>query len=420
MCCPSALAGRPAAPTDRRPLRIGIVCFAALGGSSTVAASLAGQLAGAGHAVFLLAPVPPLRLQAGGGVRFRAMPGAGHPLRPGAATEVDALARSLAAVVAADGLDVLHAHYAHPHGLAAVRARDLLPVGQRPVVVTTLHGTEVTALAADPAMAASMRAALLASDGVSAVSDFLADAARSVFHMPRPVVIPNAVDAVLRAPGAGGLPPRPAGQRRVLLHVSTLRPVKRAVDCVAILALVNRRLPCRLLVVGEGPDADALRREAVRLDVADQLCFAGATADVGSFLRQADLLLLPSASESFGMAALEAMAAGVPVVGSRVGGLVEVALDGVCARLLPVGDVAGMAQAACELLLDPRLAAAYGQAGRRIARARYAPAAVADAYLGLYARALGAAARARGLPCGSGDHPAANPVFTDHQPRCHR
>jgi glycosyltransferase involved in cell wall biosynthesis len=140
-----------------------------------------------------------------------------------------------------------------------------------------------------------------------------------------------------------------------------------------------------LLVVGDGPDAAAMRAEAERVGLADAVHLVGATADVGAYLDQADLLLCPSASESFGMAALEAMVAGVPVVGSRVGGLTEVVADDICGRLLPVGDLDGMAEAACQILLQPGLAAAYAEAGRRIARTRFSPDGAIAAYRGLYA-----------------------------------
>ena len=363
-------------------MRIGIVCFAAIGGSSTVAASLANHLVAAGHTLFLLAPAPPERLHSHSSLFFRAMPAAGNPLRPGSAAEVHRLAQAIAAVVSADHLDVVHAHYADPHAVAAVAAREMLLGSWTPTVVTTLLGTDVTV---DPRVAPAISAALFASDGVSAVSPFLADAAVEAYGIPRPIVIPNCIDPVSARPLPGVEQRTQSRSERVLLHVSTLRPVKRAVDCVGILARVNRRVPCRLLVVGDGPAAESMHCEAARLGVANAIAFVGATARVESYFAQADILLLPSASESFGMAALEAMAAGVPVVGSRVDGLAGVVVDGVCGRLLPVGDLDGMAAAACELLLQPGLAAAYGDAGRRLARECYAPAGVIAAYGEFYA-----------------------------------
>lgn len=366
-------------------MRIGMVCFPSFGGSGTVAVSLARHLVLAGHEALVMAPAPPPSLRAADGVGFRPVPAAGDPLWPGSAAAIERLADSIAAVAAAERVDVLHAHYALPHAVAAVRARDRVPPAARPAVMTTLHGTDVTLLGAAEPSASAIREALRESDGVSAVSDALADAAEARYGVARPVVIPNFV-----APKAGpcrAAVHEPSGEP-ILLHVSTLRPVKRAADCVAILAGVLRRLPCRLWIVGDGPDAERVRVAAAREGLADKVSFHGERSDVDAFLARADLLLLPSADEAFGMAALEAMACGVPVVGSRVGGLVDVARDGVCARLLPVGDVEGMAAAACELLLDPRLAASYAAAGRRIAAERYAPAAALAAYLDRYAAAL--------------------------------
>ncbi len=351
-----------------------------------MAALLARHLVKAGHTVFVLSPSLPERLDARDGVFFRAMPPAGDPLRPGSAAEVHGLALAIARVVEVDKIDIVHAHYAHPHAIAAVFARDMLPAVWKPTVVATLHGTDVTA---NESLCGVIAASLRVSDGVSAVSDSLADASAEVFGIPRPQVIPNFIgevsgnDCLHREYRSNSL------VDRVLVHVSTLRPVKRPVDCVGILARVHQRIPCRLLVVGEGPEATAMRSESVRLGVCERIHFAGATPHVGAYLAQADLLLLPSASESFGMAALEAMAFGVPIVGTKVGGLSQVAEDGVCAKLLPVGDLEGMASAACELLRNPSLAAAYAAAGRRLARDRYAPDSALISYMDFYTQAKG-------------------------------
>jgi len=367
-------------------MRIGIVCFASIGGSSTVAALLARHLVKAGHTVFVLSPGLPERLDARDGVLFRAMPPAGNPLRPGSVVEIHRLAVAMARVVEADQIDILHAHYADPHAVAAVLAADLLPPERKPTVVATLHGTDV---AGNSFAHARIVDALLACDGVSAVSDSLAGAAVEVFGIPRPQVIPNFIDEVCGNEWVNREQRGHSRRDRVLVHVSTLRPVKRPVDCVGILARVHQRIPCRLVVVGEGPEAAGMRSEALRLGVAERIHFVGATTDVGSYLAQADLLLLPSASESFGMAALEAMAFGVPIIGTKVGGLSEVAEDGVCAKLLPVGDLEGMASAACELLLNPSLAAGYADAGRRLARDRYAPDLALISYMDFYTQAKG-------------------------------
>ncbi|MBJ7391170.1 MAG: glycosyltransferase, partial [Chthoniobacterales bacterium] len=247
------------------------------------------------------------------------------------------------------------------------------------------HGTDVSS---DPDFFPAVRSAVLASNGVSAVSRSLAEKAVGIFAIPSPVVIPNFSSPATRATERPSRGHSDAHAERLLVHISTLRPVKRAVDCVRILARVNERVPSRLLVVGDGPEASAMRSAAIHLGVSGRISFIGETPHVGEYLAQADLLLLPSADESFGMAALEAMAAGVPVVASRVGGLVEMVEDRICGRLLPVGDIEGMATAACELLTNRPLAEAYASAGEQIAHERYAPAASIAAYLKLYTLAV--------------------------------
>jgi N-acetyl-alpha-D-glucosaminyl L-malate synthase BshA len=366
-------------------MRIGIVCFASIGGSSTVACSLARHLVKAGHTVFMLTPARPERLQDQDRVLFRSMPTAGDPRHPGTEEEIHRLAEAIAWVVAEDRLDIVHAHYAHPHAVAAVSAGKMVSASQRPTVVATLHGTDVTG---DSPVAGQITEALLDCDGVSAVSSFLADNAAEVLGIPRPVVIPNFIDRMFEKALSDREKRTKTHGDRVLVHISTLRPVKRAIDCVGILSRVNHLIPSQLIVVGDGPDADAMRLEAYRLGVADRVVFAGATPRIGAFLAKADLLLLPSASESFGMVALEAMAAGVPVIGTLVKGLADVAEDGVCARLLPVGDLDSMAEAACELLMNQELASAYANAGRCLARNRYAPENATLAYTNFYNQAM--------------------------------
>lgn len=366
-------------------MRIGIVCFASLGGSSTVACSLAKHLVTAGHTVFLLAPSRPERLQDQDRVSFRSMPTAGDPRHPGTEEEIHRLAEAIARVVAEDRLDIVHAHYAHPHAVAVVLAARMVAASQKPTVVATLHGTDVTG---DSPIAGQITEALLYCDGVSVVSHSLADDAAEVLGIPRPVVIPNFIDWMFENVFSDREKRTKTNGDRVLVHISTLRPVKRAIDCVGILARVNARIRSQLIVVGDGPDAAAMRFEATRLGVADRVVFAGATPRVGDFLAQADLLLLPSARESFGMVALEAMAAGVPVIGTLVDGLADVAEDRVCARLLPVSDLDSMAEAACELLISEELASAYANAGRRIARERYAPEKAILAYINFYKKAM--------------------------------
>ena len=365
-------------------MNVGLLCFASAGGSGTVATGLARELARQGHAVHVIAVARPFRLGTPpDGLRF-------HPVRTSGG-DLAAIAGQVAAIALAERLDVLHAHYAAPHAVLACLVRDALDGRHRLPVVTTLHGTDVTAAAGDAATRDPIRRAIAASDGVTAVSRALADAAVATFDVPLPRVIPNFVDVAAFRPGATS--PRDDGAERTLLHVSTFRAVKRTTDCVEVFARVAARMPCRLVLVGDGPDAAAARERAVRLGVAGRVEIAGEQVRVADFLARADLLLMPSASESFGLAALEAMACGVPVVASRVGGLPEVVEDGVCGRLLPVGDVEGMASAALGILCDRSRARAMGEAGRRIAVARFDARLVVPLYAEAYRVAIARAAR---------------------------
>lgn len=359
-------------------MNVGVLCFASAGGSGTVATGLARELAGGGHAMHVIASARPFRLHAAQhGVRFH---GADTSDEDGLANR----ARRVAEVVLAERLDVLHAHYAAPHAVVACRARDLLAGRHHVAVVTTLHGTDV--IGAAGAGSADVRAAIASSDGVTAVSRALADAAVASFGIARPRVIPNFVDVGEFRPRA--TLPAAEGQEPTVVHVSTFRPVKRTTDCIEVFARIARRVSCRLMMVGDGPDAAGARRLAERLGLGERVAFAGEQARVADFLARADLLLMPSAFESFGVAALEAMSCGVPVVASRVGGLPEVVEDGVCGRLLAVGDVDGMASAALAILADPRRARAMGEAGRRIAVERFDARRVAPCYASFYREAM--------------------------------
>lgn len=365
-------------------MNVGLLCFASAGGSGTVATGLARELARQGHAAHVIADARPFRLGAlQHGLRF-------HPVGT-AGDDLARIARRVAAIALAQRLDVLHAHYAAPHAVIACLVRELLDGRRRLPVVTTLHGTDVTAASGDAAARDPVRCAIAASDVVTAVSRALADAAVATFDVPAPHVIPNFVDVEAFRPGAST--PGGDGGERTILHVSTFRAVKRTTDCVEILARVAARMPCRLVMVGDGPDAAAVRERAARLGIAGRVELVGEQTRITEFLSRADLLLMPSASESFGLAALEAMSCGVPVVASRIGGLPEVVADGVCGSLLAVGDVDGMAAAALGILGDRRRACAMGEAGRRIAVERFDARRVAPLYADAYRQAIARAAR---------------------------
>lgn len=319
-------------------MKIAVLCFHKLGGSGVVAAELGRELVRRGHRVHFVGAGLPSRLDpAPPGVTLHAVSleqpaplnGMSYPL---------ALAARLAEVIRREKIDLIHAHYALPHALAASLAREAL--GVKTPFVLTLHGTDVPD--SDEPVA---RLLVTKADAVTVPSEALAARARPRFGLARVEVIPNFVDT-------DRFLPAPAPPETILFHASNFRPVKRPLDLLRILERVLAARPARLVLAGDGPERGFLEAEVARLNL--PVTFTGATRDVVPLLQASSVFLLPSAEESFGMAALEAMSCGVPVVGSRVGGLVEVVGEegGV---LLPAGDIEGMSAAVLRVLDDPRL-----------------------------------------------------------------
>jgi len=367
-------------------MNIGITCYPTYGGSGIVGAELGMELARRGHTVHFIARALPTRLtKLSERIQFHEVNAFAYPLFESPHYTL-ALAVKTADIARRMKLDLLHVHYAIPHSISGYLAREMLR-GQHPLpVITTLHGTDITLVGSDPSYLTVTRFAIAQSDGVTATSQYLSRATCDSFQLPGVRVIPNFVDVdYYRRGGAPELRARlaPHGEK-LLAHVSNFRPVKRTMDCIEIFARVARRISARLLMVGDGPDAAAAKELAERLGVARDVLFVGEQPRIVDYLSVADLLLLPSETEAFGLAALEAMSCQVPVVASRVGGLPEVVEDGVSGHLLPVGDVDAMAAAAIRILGDDRLAAAMGEAGRRRAIERYTIAQVIPQYLDYY------------------------------------
>jgi N-acetyl-alpha-D-glucosaminyl L-malate synthase BshA len=357
-------------------MRIGIVCHPGVGGSAVVASELAGALHRSGETVFVYAPARPFRLPEGPTYRPLFIPD--HPVFPAPSLGL-AVAEQLAAAVEGDGLEVLHVHYAVPLAASAVLAAELLGPRAAPAVVVTVHGSDVTGSPGRD-FARTTAWALTRATRVTAPSRALAVAV--------PVdgvvqVIPNFVP-----PPVG--PPAPLDEPR-LVHVSNLRPVKRPLDLVGVLALLTRSDAC-LRVVGDGPERAALERAAAEAGLADRVELVGFRREVGPLLHDGSVFLLPSASESFGLAAVEAMAAGLPVIATRTGGLPDVLEDGAEGFLHEVGDLEGMAESAERLLADAALRRRMGAAARRRA-ARFAEGPVVAAYRQMYRDASSASPR---------------------------
>ncbi len=414
-------------------MNIAILCHASAGGSGVVATELALALAGLGHSVHLVATERPFRLteerlnQLGlssnlrsmgqnpvgglgrifqaskqsvarwlgllkkplraGSLNFHQVLSADYPLFQEPLTPLTA-ANSIAELIERFKIDLVHAHYAIPHATSAILAREM---GLEIKVVTTLHGTDVTLVGREPAFAKTTQHAVRSSDAVTAVSRALAEEARAQLGVEREIeVIYNWVDPERFQPNKD-----PAYRARfaqpeeaIVLHVSNFRPVKRPLDALRVFAGILEHMPARLLMIGDGP----LRQECIELadelEIAGRVQFLESTPSIEKFMSVADLLLVPSEQESFGLVALEAMASGVPVVASRVGGLPELIEEGKTGFLRPMGDIPAMLEASLEILTNRARRRAMGEAARARAIEHFRPEVVLPRYLEVYERTL--------------------------------
>lgn len=368
---------------------VGIVCYASTGGSGIVATELAISLADRGHTVHVLSTEPPFRFASPHErLFFHPVATPAYPLfrEP---QYVLSLATKIVQVSRAHHLDIVHAHYAVPHAAAAYLARQILdahPTDRVPKVMTTLHGTDITLVGSDPSYAETVAFCIDRSDGVTAVSESLRADTYAALGVSHPIeVIHNFldVDRFRRR----DVPRRPDGVPRIV-HVSNFRPVKRIGAVIEIFRQVRAHLPARLVLVGEGPELGAAQRQVQQAGLTADVELAGERLDVVDVLSRADLFLLPSATESFGLAALEAMACEVPVIASRVGGLPEVIDHGVTGFLHEPDDLGAMASSAVALLRDADLHARMAAAGRRVAVERFGKDRVVPRYEAAYERLL--------------------------------
>jgi N-acetyl-alpha-D-glucosaminyl L-malate synthase BshA len=351
-------------------MKIGISCYPVYGGSGVVATELGMQLALRGHEVHFITYAMPFRLSSFvENVFYHEVEVPTYPLFEHAPYNL-ALTVSMQGVAERYNLDLIHAHYAVPHATSAWMAKEMTP-NKNLCVVTTLHGTDITLIGQDPSYKSITAFSIQKSDGLTAVSEYLRRETIEHFDIApeRIEVIPNFVDLNEYKRDAHPCHRARLSQtgEKIIMHISNFRPVKRVDDTVRIFARINRVLPSRLVLIGDGPERGRVQHVAEEEGVADRVAFLGKQESVAEILACADLFLLPSASESFGLVALEAMSCGVPVVATRVGGVPEVVPDGEAGFLAEVGDVQAMAEAGVRILKDPDEWRRMSQAAREAA-----------------------------------------------------
>ena len=384
-------------------MKIGITCYPTYGGSGVVATELGIELANRGHEIHFISYAQPFRLSGREErIHFHEVSVSNYPLFEFPPYSL-ALATRMSEVAEYYDLDVLHVHYAIPHSVSALLARQMLArSGRRLPFVTTLHGTDITLVGADPSYLPITSYAIDESDGVTSISDYLRRQTIETFSTTRPIeVISNFVncDIYVRDPvAAQNLRAQYAAPgEAVLVHLSNFRPVKRIQDVIQIFARVAREMPARLLMVGDGPERSSAELLAKSLKISDRVHFLGKHDQVNQLLPVADLMLMPSEMESFGLAALEAMACAVPTIGTNVGGVPELIHDGVTGLLFPVGDVNAMSEAAVTLLKDHDRLNEMSQAGREEAQRTYCASRVIPRYEEFYASILLGSGSGNGL-----------------------
>ena len=375
-------------------MKIGITCYPTYGGSGVVATELGIELAARGHDIHFITYSQPFRLTGReANIHFHEVAVTNYPLFEHPPYDL-ALATRMAEVAEFYSLDLLHVHYAIPHSVSALLARQMLASrGHHLPFITTLHGTDITLVGLDRSYLPITRFGIEQSDGVTAISSYLRDRTRVAFGITSEIeVIRNFVncDVYVRNPAlVDTMRGRYAAPgERLLVHLSNFRPVKRIRDVVEVFARVAREVPARLMLIGDGPDRSVAEYLAREHNIQDRVHFIGKQDNVNELLPLADLMLMPSEMESFGLAALEAMACGVPTIATGVGGVPELIDDGRNGLLFGVGDVDSMAVAAIALLRDETRLRQMSEAGRKTAQDHFCASRVIPLYEEYYDRVV--------------------------------
>jgi N-acetyl-alpha-D-glucosaminyl L-malate synthase BshA len=372
------------------PLKIGITGYPVPGGSGVVASELGRLLARRGHQIHFIAYAPPFRLNRyDEKLFFHEVEVSHYPLFKYPPYTL-ALAVKMVEVSRQFDLDILHVHYAIPHATAGFLARSILGNPARPRLVTTLHGTDITLVGSERSFYDITCFSIRAANGVTAISHYLKAATIKTFPACTDIeVIPNFIDLAAFSPARTNCERSTFAEpgEILLAHLSNFRPVKRPVDTVRVLAAVHKERPARLLLIGDGPEMATVIAEAEALRVRDRIHFLGNQDDVQPLLACADVFLLPSEEESFGLAALEALACGTPAVTSSVGGLGELMIHGENGFMVPLGDTAAMARHVLEIARDGETLAAFRARARESAK-RFDADTIIPMYEELYFRIL--------------------------------
>jgi len=334
-----------------KSLKIGIVCYPTYGGSGVVAAELGKHLSKLGHEIHFFSYSLPIRLNTyQDKIFFHEVTWVDYPLFEHSPYSL-ALAAKLVEITTYYNLDIIHVHYALPHALSAKLARDIL-TDRKIKVVTTLHGTDVTLVGIDASFFPITKHGIEESDAITCVSRYLADLTKEKFSIKKPIhVIPNFINTSEYVPGKKVFKcPMLSKSKFNLIHISNFRPIKRVVDVVKIFELIQKNVDACMLMVGDGTDRSNAERYALEHNILDRVHFLGKQQNIVELIQSADILLLPSQLESFGLVALEAMSCGVPVVGTNVGGMPEVIIHGETGYLAEVGDVHKMAEYCLKIL----------------------------------------------------------------------
>jgi N-acetyl-alpha-D-glucosaminyl L-malate synthase BshA len=384
--------------SERRPqrMKIGITCYPTYGGSGVVATELGLELAQRGHEIHFISYAQPIRLRgAEPNIHYHEVEVSRYPLFDYPPYDL-ALATRMAEVAQLYDLDLLHVHYAIPHSVSALLARQMMaegPRGRRLPFVTTLHGTDITLVGLDRSYLPITRYSIEQSDGVTAISNYLRDRTLRVFDVKNSIeVIYNSVncDVYRRNPeGTAELRKEyaPNGER-LLVHLSNFRPVKRLTDVIEIFDRVHKQMPSKLLLIGDGPDRSVAEWLAVQKGIHQDVLFLGKQDQIQEKVAVADIMVMPSELESFGLAALEAMACEVVPIATRVGGVPEVIEHGKSGYLADVGDVETMARYAIELLTNEERLREMGKQARAIAQDRFSSTKIVAQYEDFYRRVL--------------------------------